>query len=72
MKLVKKTAEHKFCQRRDGRYAVTDAQGKPVNGEEKTRLLLAEGLISVTPPAPADTAEPEPEAEAAGEEPAGD
>jgi hypothetical protein len=75
MKLVKKTAEYSIFARGDDRYAVKSADKKPVNGEEKVRILLAEGLIKVSEPgAPA---EPEPEAEAteavseeASEEPA--
>lgn len=60
MKLVKKTASHTVYQRRDGRYAVRAANG-PVNGEEKVRILIAEGLLS----APASK---QPEAEAPAEE----
>lgn len=71
MKLVKKTAEYSIFARGDDRYAVKSADKKPVNGEEKVRILLAEGLIKVSEPgAPA---EPEPEAEATeavSEEPA--
>jgi hypothetical protein len=72
MKLVKKTAEYSIYQRGDERYAVKDAAKKPVNGDEKVRILLAEGLIKVTEPsAPAEPeaeesdAEEAPEAEAA-------
>lgn len=62
MKLVKKTAEYKIFKRGDERYAVQNALGKSVNGEEKVKILLAEALIKVTPPA-----EKAPE-EAAGDE----
>ena len=58
MKLIKKTAEYSIYQRGDERYAVKDAAKQPVNGDEKVRILLAEGLITVAEPA----AEPEPEA----------
>ena len=55
MKLIKKTAEYSIYQRGDERYAVKDADKKPVNGDEKVRILLAEGLIKVTEPsAPAE------------------
>ena len=64
MKVVKKTSEYTISQRRDGRYAVVDANKKPVNGDEKVKILLAEELINVTAPAPA----PEPEAETEAEE----
>jgi hypothetical protein len=65
MKLVKKTPEYSIFARGDDRYAVKDASKKPVNGEEKVKILLAEGLIKVTEPSA--PAEPEPE-EASAEE----
>lgn len=58
MKLIKKTDSYSVYQRGDERYAVKDAAKKPVNGDEKIRILLAEGLISVAAP----SAAPEPEA----------
>ena len=61
-KLVKKSAEYKIYQRGDKRYAVEDSNGKPVNGEAKVTILLAEDLIKV-----AAVAEPEPEVEAVEE-----
>ena len=63
MKLVKKTAEYSIYQRSDDRYAVKDADKKPVNGEEKVKILVAEDLIKVAVPA-------EPVEEPAAEEPA--
>ena len=54
MKLVRKTAEFKIFLRGDNRYAVQNANGKPVNGEEKVKILIAEELIKVT--APTETA----------------
>ena len=65
MKLVKKTAEYSIYKRGDERYAVKDANKKAVNGEEKARILLAEGLMKVTLPA-----KPVLEEEAAVEAPA--
>ena len=60
MKLIKKTAEYKIFMRGDDRYAVQDASGKPVNGEEKVRILVEEDLIKVTLPSPKEeVAEPE-------------
>ena len=60
MKLIKKTAEYKILMRGDDRYAVQDASGKPVNGEEKVRILVEEDLIKVTLPSPKEeVAEPE-------------
>ena len=60
MKLIKKTAEYKVFMRGDDRYAIQDASGKPVNGEEKVRILVEEDLIKVTLPSPEEeVAEPE-------------
>jgi len=64
MNLIKKTSEYKIFKRGDERFAVQDATGKPVNGEEKVNILLAEELIKVTLPG----AEPEPAEEAPAEE----
>lgn len=50
MKVVKKTDEYTIFQRRDNRYAVQDASKKAVNGEEKAKILLAEGLIKIPEP----------------------
>ncbi len=59
MKTVKKTSEYTISQRRDGRYAVVDSNKKPVNGDEKVKILLAAELVTIKAPAPA----PEPEVE---------
>ena len=64
MNLIKKTSEYKIFKRGDERFAVQDATGKPVNGEEKVNILLAEELIKVTLPG----AEPAPVEEAPAEE----
>jgi len=58
MTLVKKTDNYKIYLRGDKRYAVQDSCGKPVNGEEKVRILIEEDLIKVAMPteAPADEA----------------
>ena len=68
MKLVKKTAEYKIFMRGDDRYAIQDANGKPVNGEEKVRILVEEDLIKVTLPSPKEEApESEDSADSGGE-----
>jgi hypothetical protein len=67
MKLVKKTAEYSIYQRGDERYAVKDAEKKPVNGEEKVRILAEEGLVKAAAPA-APAEEPAEAPEAAAEE----
>ena len=56
MKLIKRTAEYKVFMRGDERFAVQDSNGKPVNGEEKVRILVEEELIKVTVPAPKEEA----------------
>lgn len=70
MKVVKKTSEYTISQRRDGRYAVVGSDRKPVNGDDKVKILLAEELIKATAPAPAPEPEPEPEEVSAEEAPA--
>lgn len=60
MKVIKKTADYTISQKRSSRYAVTAANGSAINGEEKTKILLAEELIKLTEPKAA-----EPEAEEA-------
>ena len=51
VKVVKKTPEYTIYQRGDERYAVKDANKKPVNGDEKVRILAEEGLLKVAVPA---------------------
>lgn len=63
MTRVKKTADYSIYKRGDDRFAVENAHRKPVNGDEKTAILLQEGLIE----APKVKA---PEPEPAVEEPA--
>jgi hypothetical protein len=73
MKLVKKTSEYTVLQRRDGRYAVQGSNKSPVNGDEKIKILAAEGLLKVAVPAapePEVVEEPVAEEAAAEEAPA--
>jgi len=66
MKLVKKTDEYSIFQRSDDRYAVKDANKNPINGDDKVRILVEEGLIKA--PLPAEEAvEEEAPAEEGGE-----
>lgn len=72
LKLIKKTETHRIYQRGDDRYAVKDADRKPVNGDEKVAVLAAEGLIKMPAPKPVEepveeTAEETAEAAAEGE-----
>lgn len=65
MKVVVTNDEYTIYRRRDERYAVEGADKRPINGDEKITILLANELISVSPPAaPEEEAAPE-EAEAA-------
>jgi hypothetical protein len=60
MKLVKKTDEYSIFLRSDKRYAVKDANKAPINGDDKVRILVEEGLIkAAVPAAPAEEAAPE-------------
>lgn len=53
MKLVKKTAEYAIFERNDKRYAIRSAAKKWINGEEKVKILQAEGLLKKPEPKPA-------------------
>lgn len=68
MNLIKKTSEYKIFKRGDERFAVQDASGKPVNGEEKVNILLAEELIKVSLPGTAPVEEAPADDEATEEE----
>ena len=65
MKVVKKTDEYAILQRRDNRYAVVDADKRPVNGEAKAKILSAEGLIKIPEPKAAPVEDEAPAEEAA-------
>jgi hypothetical protein len=68
MSTVKKTDEYTISKRRDGRYAVTGVDKKPINGEEKVRILVAEDLIKVNLPKPEPVEEEAAQEEAASGE----
>ena len=67
MKTVKKTDDYTIFQRRDGRYAVEDSDGKQLNGDDKVRILVAEELIKASLPAEPAEEPADAEAEAAEE-----
>jgi len=47
MEQLKKTDTHRIYKKRSGRHAVQDLKSKKwVNGDDKTAVLLAEGLIA--------------------------
>ena len=70
MKIVKKTADYTIYQRGDERYAVQDASKTAINGDDKVRILVEEGLIKAALPAEPveEVAEEEAPAEEAAEE----
>ena len=46
MKSVKKTEKYEVLQKRSGRYAVRGENKKWVNGDDKVKILIAEGLVT--------------------------
>ena len=71
MKLVKTTDAYSIYLRRDGRHAVTGADKAPINGDDKARILVEEGLVKASIPAEPAAAEAE-TAEAGADEAAAD
>ena len=67
MKVVKKTDEWKILQKRSGRYAVQQASGNFLNGDDKLKILAAEGLAAKPPKKAEPKAEAAPAAEAEAE-----
>jgi hypothetical protein len=65
---LKKANDKVIFKKKSGRYAVKDCTTKQwINGDAKTEILLAEGLIKLAEPKPAEaaaeaTAEASPEA----------
>ncbi len=68
MEVVKKADNYTVFKKRNGRFAVKSPLNKFMNADEKTKILLAEGLIKVT--APKKVEEPVAEESAAEETPA--
>ena len=71
LKVVKRTADYTVFQKRSSRYAVKSADEAWVNGDDKARILLAEGLIETKLPEPEAPEEPA-DAEATAEEGTGE
>ncbi len=66
MEVVKQTDEYTVIKKRSGRFGVKNAEGKWINGEEKVKILVAEGLIKAAVAAkPAEDEAPAEEAQAA-------
>ena len=51
MEVVKKTGEYTILKKRSGRYGVRSPNNRWVNGEEKMKILIKEGLIKEVIPA---------------------
>jgi hypothetical protein len=66
MKVVKKSSEYTIYVKRNGRHAVQGAAGY-INGEEKAKILAAEGLIKLAEPKPQEEAPAEEAAEESAE-----
>ena len=56
MEIVKTTGEHTIFKKRSGRYGVKLKTGAWVHGEDKVKVLLAEGLIKQSTPKAKDEA----------------
>lgn len=52
MKVEKQTSEYTIFKRNDGRYAVKGKDKQYINGDDKTKILLGEGLIKMAQPNP--------------------
>jgi hypothetical protein len=65
MEIVKETEEYQIVKKRSGRYGIRKTDRSWITGDEKVKILVAEGLIKLTEPT--KEAEPE-EAPAEGEE----
>lgn len=69
MEVVKETKEYTVYKKKSGRYGVQGSNKKWINGDEKVKILLAEGLIKAPTPKPKEEAPAEEETvEAAAEE----
>jgi len=64
---VKKTKEFTIFKKRSGRYGVQNTAGKWINSDEKAKILVDAGLITLAAPKKVEEAAPESE-ETAGEE----
>ena len=67
MIIEKKTAEYTVLKRSDGRFAVQGTNKKFINGEEKVKILIAEGLLAAPAPKAVEEAPAEEENSEAAE-----
>ncbi len=68
MKVVASTEAYTIYLRKDGRHAVKGADKAPINGEDKVKILLEQGLITAAPPKAPEPEPVEEEASADGAE----
>lgn len=59
MKVIKKSQEFTIIQKRSGRYGVLGPSKDWINGEEKIKILLEEGLIKTAMPKPKEEEQPQ-------------
>lgn len=57
MEVVKQTDEYTVIKKRSGRFGVKNTSAKWINGEEKVKILIAEGFIKAALPAEKSTEE---------------
>ncbi len=65
MEIVKETEEYQIIKKRSGRYGIRKTDRSWVSGDEKVKILVAEGLLKVAAPreeAPAEEPPAEPAA----------
>jgi hypothetical protein len=68
MKVLKQTDDYTVYQKRSGRYAVVGSDKKNINGEDKVKILVAEGIVKQAVAAPEPEVVEEEVVEAAAEE----
>lgn len=64
MEIVKSTDAYQVVKKRSGRYGVRGANRKWIGGEEKVKILIAEGLLKAPTPKAEEAAPAEEEASA--------
>lgn len=68
MEIVKKTDQYQIIKKRSGRYGIRGADRKWITGDEKVKILVAEGLIKSPAPREDEPSEEAPPQEASSQE----
>ena len=63
MEIVKETEDYQIVKKRSGRYGIRKRDRSWITGDEKVKILAAEGLIKLSEPAKEPEPEPEPQPE---------